>query len=106
MTHHICDYMAFVSNVLKKGELRILGIYCVLSIIHGGNGYPFLAQPVFDYFATGAYNSINVPTSEIPDPILQLVIEKVQLTVSTDSKLALNFSTACSALTYLAAAQC
>ena len=83
MTH---DDTSFISNARKDRELRILGIYCVLSIIHGGNGWPFLAHPVFEYLVTGAYNCISVPTNEIPDPILHHVIEKVRLTISTDRK--------------------
>ena len=77
MAYLVHDDTAFISNTLKKGELRILGMYCVLSIIHGGNGWPFLAQPVFEYIVTGTYHCIDVPTSEIPDPVLQHVIEKV-----------------------------
>ena len=49
---------------------------CVLSIIYGGKGYPFLAEPVFEYLATGKY-SITIPEVDIPDALLKLVVTKV-----------------------------
>ena len=64
----------------QKGELSTLGMFCVLSVLHGGNGFPFLAEPVYNYIVTGAYNCIQVATEDVPDNVLQLVIEKVKLT--------------------------
>ena len=48
-----------------------------MSVVHRGNGFPFLAQPVFEYLISGSYNSIYAPPEEIPDPVLQFVIVKV-----------------------------
>ena len=48
-----------------------------MSILQGGNGFPFLADAVYDYFCTGVYTGINVTNEEIPDSTLQFVIEKV-----------------------------
>ena len=48
----------------------------MLSIVYGGNGFPFLAKPVFDYLTTGFYN-ITVPEAEIPDASLRSIITKV-----------------------------
>lgn len=64
----------------QKGELSTLGMFCVLSILHGGNGFPFLAEPVYNYIVTGAYNCIHAATEDIPDNVLRLVIVKVKLT--------------------------
>ena len=46
-------------------------------MVYGGNGLPFLAQPVFEYLLSGSYNAISVPASEIPDPVIQFIVEKV-----------------------------
>ena len=52
-------------------------MYCVMSILHGGNGLPLLALPVYNYIVTGSYTAITVPVSQIPDMTLQFVIRKV-----------------------------
>ena len=38
---------------------------------------PFLAQPVFEYLVSGIYSGISVPATEIPEPIIRFIIEKV-----------------------------
>ena len=56
--------MRYISNALRptlgimhvslpfcfqKNDFFNIGVYIVLSITYGGKGYPFLAEPVFDY---------------------------------------------------------
>lgn len=48
----------------------------------GGNGLPYLAEPVFDYISSGVYDTSVVPTEIIPDSSLRFVVEKVILSVS------------------------
>lgn len=49
----------------------------MLSILHGGNGLPILAWPVYNYIVTGLYSNIVVPVSEIPEGVLKFTIGKV-----------------------------
>jgi len=48
-----------------------------MSIVQGGNGFPFLAEPVYDYLCTGRCTGISVGITTIPDPTLQFVVTKV-----------------------------
>ncbi len=43
----------------QKRELFSLGQYIALSVAHGGNGFPVLAEPVYKYIAT--MNSVFPP---------------------------------------------
>ena len=54
-----------------------MGVYFVMSVMQGGCGLPFLARPIFDYLVRGQYKGISVPVSQIPDPTLRFIIEKV-----------------------------
>ena len=38
---------------------------------------PFFAQPVFEYLVSGTYSGIHVPVTEIPEPIIRFIVEKV-----------------------------
>ena len=49
-----------------------------MSICQGGCGIPFLAQPVYTYLCTGKCTGITVEYDDIPDPVLQFVVHKVQ----------------------------
>ena len=64
-------------TLLQTRDLYFLGVFLVLSVLHGGNGLPILALPVFNYIVSGAYSAIVVPEAEIPDPTLKFVIKKV-----------------------------
>ena len=48
-----------------------------MSVVQGGCGFPFLAQPVFDYLVQGHYKGMNVPASDIPDVSLRFIMGKV-----------------------------
>ena len=54
-----------------------MGLYTVLSILHGGTGLPFFAKPVFDYMTTGCYSAI-IPDVQIPEVSLRFMITKVE----------------------------
>lgn len=54
-----------------------MGVCLVLSVLHGGNGLPAFAKPVYDYLVSGSYNGIVVPDLEIPNSTLQFVVQKV-----------------------------
>lgn len=45
--------------------------------MQGGSGIPFLASSVLDYFSCGKCTGINVNMDDIPDPSLQIVLQKV-----------------------------
>ena len=59
--------------------MRSLGQFVAMSIIQGGNGFPFLAPPVYEYFVTGKCTDIAVDNGDIPDHMLQIIIEKVRV---------------------------
>ena len=69
-----------VSFGFQRNDFCNIGIFIVLSIIYGGNGFPFLAKPVFDYLTSGHYSAI-VPEAEIPDASLRLIIIKVAIKI-------------------------
>lgn len=48
-----------------------------MSICQGGNGTPFLAQSVYTYLCTGKCTGIRVKHADIPDPVLQFIVQKV-----------------------------
>lgn len=58
-------------------------------IAQGGSGFPFLAEPVYHYMATGKCDGSLIDVSELPDPTLQFVIEKVSITSSVVDSLCL-----------------
>jgi len=64
-------------TVLQNHSFYNLGRYVVMSIVQGGNGFPFLAEPVYDYLCTGRCTGISVGITTIPDPTLQFVVTKV-----------------------------
>lgn len=56
-----------------------MGQYTAMSIMQGGCGFPFLAEPVFDYISTGKYTGIQVDVADVPDVPLKFVLEKVNV---------------------------
>ena len=48
-----------------------------MSIIQGGNGFPFLSKPVYSYISCGKYTNIEIMLEDIPDPALKFAVEKV-----------------------------
>ena len=58
-------------------DLQVLGEYAVMSILHGGKGFPFLSKSVFTYLTTGLFNVTSVTDDEIPSGILKFTILKV-----------------------------
>ena len=55
-----------------------LGQYAAMSILQGGNGFSFFAEPVYKYFTAGKRTGIDILNDQIPDHTLRFVIEKVQ----------------------------
>ena len=53
-------------------------MFFVLSVMHGGNRMPFMAQPVFNYLVSGSYAEVKVAATEIPDHMIRFIVEKVQ----------------------------
>ena len=54
-------------------------MYLVLSVIHGGNGLPIMAEAVFQYLLFESFHASGIPAGDIPDSVLQFIIEKVIL---------------------------
>ena len=50
-----------------------------MSITQGGSGFPFLAEPVYQYICTGECTNVNIATIDIPDPMLRFVVRKVSI---------------------------
>ena len=48
-----------------------------MSIYQRGMGIPFLAQPVYDYLCYEKCVGLNVNVTDLSDPVLKFVIEKV-----------------------------
>ena len=44
--------------------IYFLGAYFVMSVVQGGCGFPFLAEPVFNYLVDGSMKGINVAVSD------------------------------------------
>ena len=63
--------------IFQNRDYFYLGVFFVLSVMHGGNGMPFMAQPVFDYLVSGTYTEVKVAATEIPDHIIRFIVEKV-----------------------------
>ena len=68
----------YLPFAFQKNDFFNIGVYVVLSIAYGGKGYPFLAEPVFDYISTERYN-IAIPEEDIPDASLKSIVSKVCL---------------------------
>ena len=66
-----------ISFLLQGNEFHFLDVYLVLSIIHGGAGYPFMSRCLFDQIATGSHDVKSIPILMIPDAVLRFVVEKV-----------------------------
>ena len=52
-----------------------------MSITQKGCGFPFLAEPVFDYISTGKYTGIPVDVADVPNVPMKFVLEKVNVSV-------------------------
>ncbi len=48
-----------------------------MSLAQGGSGFPFFASCVFKYLRGDKIYDINVPLSEVPDPEVKAILEKV-----------------------------
>lgn len=56
----------------------ILGQFAGMSAVQGGTGFPFFSSEVYNYFATGEINNINVAKDEIqPDPEVRQLVSEV-----------------------------
>ena len=68
----------FIFYFLKNNDLYFLGVFVVMSVIHGGNGLPILSETVYNYLVSGSYNyCMDIKVDDIPDPSLQFITEKV-----------------------------
>ena len=50
-----------------------------MSIAQGGSGFPFIAESLYHYMATGKCDGSLFNTTHLPDSTLQFVIDKVAL---------------------------
>ncbi len=65
------------SQTLNDIDLYNLGRYTAVSIIQGGSGLPCLAEYVYNYLCTGKCTSTAVCDTDIADPALLFVLDKV-----------------------------
>ena len=49
----------------------------MMSVVQGGCGFPFMAQPLYNYIVHGSIKGINVSVSDIPDGTLRFIVAKV-----------------------------
>ena len=72
---HLCIPMCILSQ--KAKEFYSLGVYTAMSVVQGGNGFPFLADCVYEYLVSGVSTGIRIPMDKVPDPSLRFALEKV-----------------------------
>ena len=70
-------YLKLFNPFFQNDDLFNFGRFVAMSICHGGMGIPFLAQPVYDYLCYEKCVGLNVNVTDLPDPVLKFVIEKV-----------------------------
>lgn len=59
----------------------MLGQYAAMSAVQGGPGFPFFANEVFKYFASGELTNLKVDDGVIPDPEIRIIVSEVTNTV-------------------------
>lgn len=48
-----------------------------MSITQGGNGFPHLADAVYQYMAKGVYTNITVDTADVPGAVLKYEVPEL-----------------------------
>lgn len=61
---------------IQNRDFYNLGRYTGMSIMQGGNGFPFFATPVYDYYCYGKSTGFSVSNKELPDSTLAYIVEK------------------------------
>ena len=62
------NIIVIINIVLVVGECHVLlGQYAAMSILQGGNGFSFFAEPVYKYFTAGKCTGIDILNDQIPD---------------------------------------
>lgn len=64
---------------MQEKEFYYFGQYVAMSIAQGGSGFPFIAESLYHYMATGKCDGSLFNTAHLPDSTLQFVIDKVAL---------------------------
>ena len=52
-------------------------MYIGMSMLQGGPGLPLLSKHLYSYFTNGVYINLDMKSSEVPDPSVRALSEKV-----------------------------
>ena len=58
-------------------DYKVLGMYIGMSMLQGGPGLPVLSKRLYGYFTNGVYINLDIKSSEVPDPSVRALLEKV-----------------------------
>ena len=58
-------------------DFKVAGMYVGMSVLQGGPGLPVLSKHLYNYFTNGVYINLDIKNSEVPDPSVRALLEKV-----------------------------
>uniref|UniRef100_A0A1X7V671 HECT domain-containing protein n=1 Tax=Amphimedon queenslandica TaxID=400682 RepID=A0A1X7V671_AMPQE len=70
----------FLINIITGVQNRkyyYLGVYFVLSVLYGGNGFPLMHDSLFNYLVYQSIDTSTVSVDNIPDQALKFLVNKV-----------------------------
>lgn len=76
----MCKYLvtlAFGVSLSQCAEFKRLGTLAAMSALQRGPGFPVLLPALYDYIATGRYNSEDLTDEDVPDYQVQTLLSAV-----------------------------
>ena len=55
----------------------MLGMYIGMSVLQGGPGLPVFSKHLYDYITNGEYLNLNIEISDVPEPGVRILLQKV-----------------------------
>ena len=62
---------------LQRKDYKAVGALAGMSVSQGGNGFPILADAVYDYMTSGKTTNCNIPVEDLPSSI-RFLVEQVK----------------------------
>ena len=58
-------------------DYKVLSMYIGMSMLQGGPGLPLLSKHLYGHFTNGVYINLDMKSSEVPNPSVRALSEKV-----------------------------
>lgn len=63
--------------LFQTNKFLYVGRLMAMSLVQGGSGFPFFAQPMYEYLCGVDPSSVNISVNDVPNSDAALLLQKV-----------------------------